>query len=422
LTAALQRRGLRALAAVAAAVAVLASLAACDGTTPAANRIHGSRLTVYVSVPLIGPTRWNGQAVLNGARMALDSVHGHIGRYRIALRSLNDATASSNGWNPGQTTVNARAAIKDASTIGYVGDVNSGATAVSIPLLNRADVPQISPTSTAVGLTQGGLEALPGEPQKYYPTKQRTFARVIPNDRIQSAVQVQLQRAADCDRIVVLDDGEVDGNDAAVSFDYAAKQAGLNVVSTQQYDPKATDYRALAKGVAKRHPTCVMISALPQNHAAAVITAVARMAPTAGLFATAGLAVPSFVDPAHGGIPVELDPRMTITAAMLGPRDYPASGRQFLSEYARRYGSTPPDAIFGYAAMGLLLDAVTRATADGDREATRSRVLREIFEVHGLRSVLGIYSIDRRGDTTLDRFGVYHLAGGRLVYWQARRG
>jgi branched-chain amino acid transport system substrate-binding protein len=422
LTAALQRRGCRALAAVAAAVALPASLVACDGTTPAANRIHGSRLTVYVSVPLIGPTRWNGQAVLNGARMALDSVHGRIGRYRIALRPLNDATTSSNGWNPGQTTVNARAAIKDASTIGYVGDVNSGATAVSIPLLNRADVPQISPTSTAVGLTQGGLEALPGEPQKYYPAKQRTFARVIPNDRIQSAVQVHLQRAADCERIVVLDDGEVDGNDAAVSFDYAAKQAGLNVVSTEQYDPKAADYRALAKGVAKKHPTCVMISALPQNHAAAVTEAVARMAPTAGLFATAGLAVPSFVDPAHGGIPVELDPRMTITAAMLGPQDYPRSGRLFLSEYARRYGSTPPDAIFGYAAMGLLLDAVTRATADGDREATRSKVLREIFEVHGLRSVLGIYSIDRRGDTTLNRFGVYHLADGRLLFWQARRG
>jgi branched-chain amino acid transport system substrate-binding protein len=412
----------RRVVALVAAMIALTALAGCDGTTPAANRIHGSQLTVYVSVPLIGPTRWNGQAVLNGARMALQSVHGRVGRYRIVLRPLDDATVSSHGWNPGQTSANARAAIKDPSTIGYVGEVNSGASAVAIPLLNRGNVPQISPTSTAVGLTQGGLEAAPGEPQKYYPTRKRTFVRVIPNDRIQSAVQVRLQQAADCDRVVVLDDGEVDGTDAAMSFAFAAKQAHLNVVAVDQYDPRASNYDALAKSIAKKHPTCVMISALPQNHAAAVTEAVARAAPTAGLFATAGLASPAFFDPAHGGIPAALDGRVTITAATLGRDDYPPAGRQFLTAYAARFGPPPPDAIFGYAAMSLLLDAVTRATSDGDQEATRSKVLREVFEVQGLHSVLGTYSIDRRGDTSIDRFGIYHLVNGRMVFWQARRG
>ncbi|HEX5193244.1 MAG TPA: branched-chain amino acid ABC transporter substrate-binding protein [Solirubrobacteraceae bacterium] len=414
---------IRRLTAVAAtAAAALTALTGCDGTTPTSNRIHGTRLAVYVSVPLRGPTRWSGLATLNGARMALASAHGRVGRYRIVLRALDDATASSRGWNPGQTTVNARAAIKNPATIGYIGDTNSGATAVAIPLLNRAGVPQISPTSTAVGLTQGGLEAAPGEPQKYYPTKARTFARVIPSDRVQVAVQVQLQRAADCDRIVVLDDGEVDGDDTAVSFDYAAKQAGLNVVSTDEYNTKATDYRALAKGVAKKHPNCVMVSALPQNHAVAVTRAIARAVPNAWLFATAGLAGPSFVDPAHGGIPATLDPRMTITAGMLGPREYPPAGRRFLRQYAAHYGPPPPDAIFGYAAMALLLDAVTRATAGGDREATRSRVLRELFATRDLDSVLGRYGIDGNGDTTLRRFGVYHVSGGRLVFVESRRG
>jgi len=423
LTAAPSRRCLaRVAAALVVAIAALAVLSGCDGTTPAANRIHGTRLTVYVSVPLIGPTRWSGQATLNGARMALESVDGRVGRYQIVLRALDDATSSSHGWNPGQTTINARAAIKNPSTIGYIGDTNSGATAVAIPLLNRADVPQISPTSTAVGLTQGGLEAAPGEPQKYYPAKKRTFARVIPSDRIQSAVQVQLQRAADCDRIVVLDDGEVDGNDAAMSFDYAAKQQHLNVVSTVDYNPTATDYRSVAKGIAKKHPDCVLVSALPQNHAVAVTEAVAREVPDALLFATAGLAGPSFVDPAYGGVRTTLDPRLTITAGMLGPQDYPPAGRRFLRDYAARYGPPPPDAIFGYAAMSLMLSAVTRATADGDRAATRSRVLHEIFETRDLESVLGTYGIDSRGDTTLRRFGVYHVADGKLVFWQARRG
>ena len=80
------------------------------------------------------------------------------------------------------------------------------------------------------------------------------------------------------------------------------------------------------------------------------------------------------------------------------------------------------DAIFGYAAMSLLLDAISRATAKGGHQATRSSVLKQLFETHNLRSVLGTYSIDGRGDTTLDRFGVYHLVNGQLMFWQARRG
>jgi branched-chain amino acid transport system substrate-binding protein len=420
----LSGRAVRRPAAAALLVALLAllSLTGCDGTTPASNRIRGSTLSVYVSLPLIGPSRWSGQAALNGVRMALAAAHGAVGHYRIVLHPLDDATVSSRGWNPGQTTVNARAAIKNPSTIGYLGDLNSGATAVAIPLLNRADVPQISPTSTAVGLTQGGLQAAPGEPQKYYPINKRTFVRVIPNDRIQSAVQVQLQHEADCDRIVVLDDGEVDGTDAAVSFDYAAQRAGLKVVSTIQYDPNATSYASLAKGIAKKHPTCVMISALPQSHPVALTEAVARTLPEADLFATAGLAEPSYVDPAHGGIPAALDSRVTITAGMLGPQNYPLAGQRFLRTYAQRYGPVPSDAIFGYAAMSLLLNAIHAATAEDGHQVTRSSVLAQLFKTRELPSVLGPYSIDRRGDTTVDRFGVYHLVGGRLIFWQARRG
>ena len=76
-------------------------------------------------------------------------------------------------WDPGQTTVNARLAVQNKNTIGYIGDLNSGATAVALPLLNRVGIPEISPASTAVGLTQRQSRGRrPGEPEKYYPTRQ----------------------------------------------------------------------------------------------------------------------------------------------------------------------------------------------------------------------------------------------------------
>ncbi len=159
---------------------------------PPGNRVAGDQLTIYASLPYSGPSGPSGEAALRGARMALDAIGGRIGRYRIGLRPLNDATAARGGGDPGQTSVNARQAILDRTTIAFLGDLNSGATAVSIPLLSRAGVSQVSPASTAVGLTEGGDQASPGEPQKYYPTDRRTFVRVIANDSVQAAVQARL--------------------------------------------------------------------------------------------------------------------------------------------------------------------------------------------------------------------------------------
>jgi branched-chain amino acid transport system substrate-binding protein len=397
------------------------ALAGCGSgdREPPGNRVPGRRLSIYVGLPSIGPSGASGLAALAGARMALAAIGGRIGRDRIVLHAVDDATVASRGWDPGQTTANVRLALHDPTTIGYVGDLNSGATAVAIPLLSRAGVPEISPTSTAVGLTEGGDEASPGEPQKYYPTDRRTFARVIPNDEVQAAAQVKLQLRAGCRSTYVLDDGEVDGNDAAMSFQVAAKTARLTVAGSDQYDPKTTNYASLSQSVAASHADCVLISALTQDNAVALTDQVARAVPTAKLFATAGLAEAAYVDPARGGVPAAVGARLQITLATLNGGAYPPAGRRFLAAYARRFGAWQPDAIFGYEAMSLMLDAVSRATDGGTSAAVRSRVTRAIFATRDRDSVLGTYSIDRHGDTTLDRYGVYRVQDGRLVFSQS---
>jgi branched-chain amino acid transport system substrate-binding protein len=410
-----------------AAIAAIAGagLAGCGSSShraPPGNRVRGDDLTVYASLPYSGPSGASGEAALGGARMALEAIGGRIGRYRIMLRTLNDATVARGGWDPGQTSANARQAIRDRTTIAYFGDLNSGATAVSIPVLSRAGVPQVSPASTAVGLTQGGDEASPGEPQKYYPTGLRTFVRVIANDSVQAAVQARVQREAGCRKTYVVDDGEVDGNDAAMSFQVAAKAAHLPVAASDQYDPKASSYASLAQTVAKSGADCILISALPQDNAVALTDQLGQALPAAKLFATAGLAERAYLDPAHGGVSRSLDARLVVTVATLGDGDYPPAGRRFLAAFARRFGGWQPDAIFGYEAMGLLLDAISRATAHGTRSAIRSRVTHSLFATRDRHSVLGTYSLDHLGDTTIRRWGVYRIEDGRLTFWKAMSG
>ncbi len=408
---------LRAAAGILVAAGCLAGCGAHGG--PPGNRIRGRSLTIYASLPFNGASSVSGRSILGGVEMALDSVHARIGRFRIRLRALDDSTVKRGGWDPGQTTVNAHLAVADPTTIGYIGDYNSGATAVSIPLLNRAGIPQISPSSTAVGLTSGGPAADPGEPQKYYPTLKRTFARVVPNDSVQAAVQVNLQREAGCLRTYVLNDGEVDGRDMAMSFVAAAQSAKLRVVGDTQFEPAAGDYSALAAAVAQTGADCVLISALTESHAALLTEQIAHALPDARLFGDAGLAETTYTDPAYGGIPLTLDPRLVLTVPTLDPRYYPPAGRRFFARYGERYGTPQPYAIYGYAAMSLMLDAISRATLGGSNDAVRSKVVAAILTTRNLRGVLGTYSIGSSGDTSQRVYGVYRVRDGQLVFWKA---
>jgi branched-chain amino acid transport system substrate-binding protein len=399
-------------------LAAVAALPGCGSDHKVPNRISGETLTIYTSLPLTGASAVSGQAVLGGAKIALDQIHGRIGRYRIVLRWMDDSTAKRGSWDPGQTTINAHQAMNDDTTIGYIGEYNSGASAISIPLLNRMGIPQISPASTAVGLTSHGIGAAPGEPEKYYPTGTRTFARVVPSDAIEATAQVRLQQQAGCGKTYILDDGEFDGDDAEASFQVAARAAHLKLAGVQTFDPRVKDYRPLAAAVAKTGADCVLISAITENNAVLLTKQVAQAMPNAKLFGTAGLAESTFADPEQGGIPRALDPRVLITAAALGPSASPPSGKAFYDRYQLRYDAPEPYAIFGYEAMSLMLSAIARATDDGTEPAQRSKVRAAIFATKGRRSVLGTYGIRPDGDTTLRRYGVYRIVGGRLRFWK----
>jgi branched-chain amino acid transport system substrate-binding protein len=407
-------------AAAGAALAPLALTGCSGGSTP--NRIHGARLTIYAGIPLEGASNVSGEAMLNGASIALDQVSDRIGRYHVVFRTLDDATVKAGGWDPAMAQADARIVAADHTAVGYIGDFNSGASAISIPLLNRARIAQISATNTAVGLTTAAPGSSPGEPQKYYPTGIRTYVRVVPNDTVQANAQVQLEQSLDCTRTFVVDDGEVDGLEGAMSFAAAAQTAGLQIAGVQSFPPHANDYTSFAAGVAATAPDCIMISARTEAGAPLVTEQLAAALPHALILGCSGLAESTYVDPALGGIPAALDRRVLVMSPMLGLPDYPPAAADFLRRYTVQFGPPEPTALFGYEAMNLLLHAIARATHGGRGPVLRSRVIDAMFATHDRDSVLGNYSIDPNGDTTIRSYGVWRVVDGRLVFWKALQG
>jgi branched-chain amino acid transport system substrate-binding protein len=62
--------------------------------------------------------------------------------------------------------------------------------------------------------------------------------------------------------------------------------------------------------------------------------------------------------------------------------------------------------------MALLLDSIKRAGSAGrDRE----RVIRELFDTSDYDSVVGKFSIDDNGDTSLKQLSGYRIRNGKVV-------
>ena len=61
--------------------------------------------------------------------------------------------------------------------------------------------------------------------------------------------------------------------------------------------------------------------------------------------------------------------------------------------------------------MRLALDAIERS-----KTGSKEDVLKALFETKDRSSVLGTYSIDENGDTSLTDYGVYSIDGGELKF------
>jgi branched-chain amino acid transport system substrate-binding protein len=407
------------LAATGCLVGALAmGVAACGGDDDEGGGDTGGSgeaktVTVYSSLPLQGASRPQTTAMVNGIKLALEQAGNKAGDFTVKYESLDDSTAQAGSWTPEATTANARKAAQDDSTAVYIGEFNSGASAVSIPILNEGGVPQISPANTAVGLTSDEPGANPGEPDKYYPTGQRTYTRIVPKDTIQGAALATVMKEDGCTKVQLTNDKEVYGAGLASNIESAAEAQGLEIIANDAIDKNAPNYRSLAQKAKGAGADCFVYSGITANNAVQLYKDFSAALPDAKLYGPDGVAESGFADPKEGGIPGDVASKVKVTVATLSPDEYPPEGQEFFTQFSEKYGEDNPDpyAIYGYEAMRLALDAIERS-GTGSKED----IIKALFETKDRSSVLGTYSIDENGDTTLTDYGVYTIEGGELTF------
>jgi branched-chain amino acid transport system substrate-binding protein len=350
---------------------------------------------VYVSLPLRGPsgTKSIGERIKQGIQLAFDEAGNQVGNTQIVLETLDDGNEAGQ-WQPELEASNAQKAANDKSAVAYIGPYNSGAAKVSIPILNRAGLLQISPSATWPGLTKPGFAQ--GEPGIFYPTGQRTFFRTTPTDDAQAPAAALWARSLGLKTYYVLDDGEAYGAGIANLFARYAQQIGLSESAHQTIDKTATDYRPILEAVKKANPDLVYFGGTVANGAPRLLQQMREMGIKAAFMGPDALMDPSLIEiagPAAEGV--------YVTFVGVPPDQLKTDRAQKFNEaYRARYQGEAPESFssYGYDAGLAVIAALEKA-----RAPDRAEVLAGLQTLPSLEGANGTYVFDRNGDNAAPR-------------------
>jgi branched-chain amino acid transport system substrate-binding protein len=399
-----------ALPAVASLLCAVA-LAGCTG----ANRnseIVGRSLTIYSSLPLEGSDANRALDVQRAEQLALKQAGNRVRKFKLKFVGLNDASRSTGRWQPSKVSSNARKAAQDKHTVAYLGELDSGGSAVSIPILDQAGILQVSPADGLAELTrkQGDKRG----PAKYYPEHDRNFGRVVPPDDIQAAALVTYMHDLGVRRPFVLDDGGGYGVSIAdqikhVLYGRISPTLRPRDVPADTFTPEESDVGSVTRKVLQSGADALIYAGASTPTIVRLWQSLHAASPRLKLFGPNELGEPSFytaVGPA-GASTYLTDPSLPLNLR-------PPAARAFVADFRREYHTAPdPYALFGYEAMNAVLQSIRHA---GSKANDRKRVIDAFFGLRRPNSVLGPYTIDRNGDISPATFAGYRVRGGKLVF------
>jgi branched-chain amino acid transport system substrate-binding protein len=362
---------------------------------------HGKgspKFIIASDFPLQGANRALTTEMARAVAYMLKKAHWKAGKYSLGFQSCDDSTAQAGGYDTAKCTANGSAYARDSSVIGIIGTFNSGCAKVVIPQLNRAPggrVAMVSPSNTYPGLTLGGPGTAPGEPNVYYPTGKRNYARVVWTDRFQGAADAIFAHSfMKVTKVYVLTDKTTYGAGVATLFTKNAPKVGMKVVGSQAWDVNGTSFESLARAVKSAGANGVFLGGNVCFQGGKVIKDLRAtlganfkilvpdgFTPSSATFKTSG-GVAKGVYISHPGIPV---------------KQLKGAGAAFVRGFTKANHGKLPDPYTAYAAQAtqVLLGAISKSNG------TRNSVSSHLFNLSIRGGILGNFKINSKGDTTL---------------------
>jgi branched-chain amino acid transport system substrate-binding protein len=374
-------------------------LAACGtkkentGTT-GANKIA----KIGVIAPLSGDLSALGLGIKNGVDLAIKQANDakKISGWTLQLAAEDD-TATAN--------VGAQVAAKlksDAQVVGVVGTLNSSVAEQVAPVLQSANIVQISPANTGVKLT--GRDKLPNQVRVY-----SNYFRVATTDDVQGPFAAQYLAGTGAKKLAIVHDKKTYGQGLATAVAAEFKKGGGTVTRTETVNPGDKIFSGVITKILADKPDAVYYGgefpeAAPlskQLHAAGF---------TGAVMGGDGIYSQKFID--NGGVQGDL------ATSVGAPTESLASAQAFVAAYKAAGYKEPYEAYGAYAfdAANVIIEALTKSLAGKTAidDAVRKATIDAVQSV-SISGVTGQVAFDAFGDTTTKVLTVYTVDNKKWV-------
>jgi branched-chain amino acid transport system substrate-binding protein len=378
--------------AVAAALALTACSSSSDSASDGASGgAAGKTLVVSTDLPLQGSAADANNSTNDMIKLYLEQIGNKAGDYNIEFKSYDDATAAKGAWDDATCAKNAQDHVANTNEVAVMGTYNSGCAKIIVPVLNQdPDGPMlmVSHANTNPGLTKTWD---PGEPEKFYPTGARNYARVVTTDDYQGAAAAQfIAQELKLKKCFVINDNQTYGQGVAKAFVTEAANQGIEILGNEPWDAKQPNYSSFFEQIKATNPDCLYVAGIYDNNGGQLVKDKVKVLGD-------NEAVPMMGPDGFTGYPaLDAQPEsagMYLSFAGLDQSTLLAqggAGADLVKAYKEKYGKDPVGSypLYGVAAMQVILDAI--AKSDG----TRKGVTEAVFSGEGItipadKSVIG---------------------------------
>ncbi len=376
----------------------------------------GKTVKIVSDLPLQGSDRVQTSQMVRAMEFILKQANNKAGDYTIEYESMDDATAAAGKWDEAKCAENARSDVDDDSIVAVIGTYNSGCAGIMMPILNEVNLVMISPANTYAGLTHAAPGTSSGEPEKYFPSGERNYVRVVASDDNQGKIGAKyMKETLGVTKVFILDDKELYGKGVADAFEAAAKDAGLTIAGHEGWDKDSQNYRALMTKIKATGADGIYIGGVSANNGGQLVKDKAQIVgdnTKVKLVVSDGMVLSSLFDEA-GEANVE---GAIGTAPTQPPAKLTGKGKQFITDFlaAEKGKAAEVYTIYAAASMQVALDAIARS------DGTREDVLAKVFETNIPDSVVGPLTFNEQGDPAGGTESVYKATRGAWAFQETQ--
>src|SRR5437763_6662052 len=208
---------------------------------PKAPADEAVTVTIGHAGPLTGGIAHLGKDNENGARLAVEQADGK--KMKIGGKTVHFVLMGEDDQADPKLGPTIAQKFADAKVAGVVGHLNSGVSIPASAVYNQAGIPMISGSATNPKLTEQGFKVV--------------FRTVGRDDQQGPAVAAYIANELKVKKVAIADDATAYGEGLANEVEKTLTAAGVQIVTREKTNDKATDFKAILTKMKGKNPDVI---------------------------------------------------------------------------------------------------------------------------------------------------------------------